>query len=239
MPPLGREAAPVGPRLPSLGVASTDGDRLKGQFHHVERRLRDWPMVPVGIKGWPTLEPRARGERGGATVSRHQAWSADVATLTLRSLPPSERLILPALQRVQADFGWIPDEAVDLIAAELNVSRAEVVGVLTYYHDLRQSPPPDVQVQVCVAEACQSVGSRALVGGLEAAYGVPLGARVEEIAERGGSADPTAIRVEFSAVYCLGNCALGPAAMVGGRLVGRCDVDRISEAVARAQEVRA
>ncbi len=163
--------------------------------------------------------------KGGATVSFHQAWSAETVALTLRSLPPSERLILPALQRVQQIFGWIPDEAVDLIAAELNVSRAEVVGVLTYYHDLRQSPPPDVHVQVCVAEACQSVGSRELVASLEAAYGVPLGSRVDD--------------VEFSAVYCLGNCALGPAAMVGGRLVGRCDVDRISEAVARAQEVRA
>jgi formate dehydrogenase subunit gamma len=163
--------------------------------------------------------------KGGATVSRHQAWSAETVALTLRSLPPSERLILPALQRVQQIFGWIPDEAVDLIAAELNVSRAEVVGVLTYYHDLRQSPPPDVHVQVCVAEACQSVGSRELVASLEAAYGVPLGSRVDD--------------VEFSAVYCLGNCALGPAAMVEGRLVGRCDVDRIREAVARAQEVRA
>lgn len=154
-----------------------------------------------------------------------QAWSVEEAAGLLRSLPPAERLILPALQRVQHAFGWIPDEAVDLIAAELNVSRAEVVGVLTYYHDLRQSPPPDVHVQVCVAEACQSVGSRQLVNDLESAYGVPLGERV------GG--------VEVSAVYCLGNCALGPAAMVNGRLIGRCDVDRVRDAVARAQEVPA
>jgi formate dehydrogenase subunit gamma len=172
-------------------------------------------------------------------VPRHQAWSADAASSVLSALPPAERLILPALQRIQHVFGWVPDEAVDLIAAELNVSRAEVVGVLTYYHDLRQSPPPDVHVQVCVAEACQSVGSREFVAGLEAAYGVPLGARAEEIAKRGGSADPTAIRIEFSAVYCLGNCALGPAAMVDGRLLGRCDTERIRDAVARAQEVRA
>ena len=154
-----------------------------------------------------------------------QAWSVEAAASLLRSLPPAERLILPALQRIQHAFGWIPDEAVDLIAAELNVSRAEVVGVLTYYHDLRQSPPPEVHVQVCVAEACQSVGSRALVGDLEAAYGVPLGERVDG--------------VEFTAVYCLGDCALGPAAMVNGRLIGRCDVERIRDAVARAQEVRA
>lgn len=158
-------------------------------------------------------------------MPRHQAWSADAAVAALREMPQAERLILPALQRVQQAFGWIPDEAIDLIAADLNVSRAEVVGVLTYYHDLRQSPPPDVHVQVCVAEACQSVGSRGLVRDLEAAYGVPLGERIDG--------------VEFTGVYCLGNCALGPAAMVEGRLVGRCDVDRIRQAVARAQEVRA
>lgn len=155
----------------------------------------------------------------------HQAWSVDTGASALRSLPAAERLILPALQRIQQVFGWVPDESVDLIAGELNVSRAEVVGVLTYYHDLRQSPPPEVHVQVCVAEACQAVGSRQFVRDLEAAYGVPLGERVDG--------------VEFSAVYCLGDCALGPAAMVEGRLLGRCDVVRIRDAVARAQEVRA
>ena len=155
----------------------------------------------------------------------HQAWSVPAGTAVVASIPPAERLILPALQRVQAVFGWIPDEAVDVVAAELNVSRAEVVGVLTYYHDLRQSPPPDVHVQVCVAEACQSVGSREFVSDLEAAYGVRLGERIDG--------------VELSAVYCLGNCALGPAAMVDGRLIGRCDVERIRDAVALAQEVRA
>lgn len=158
-------------------------------------------------------------------MPRHQAWSVETGAQALRALPAPERLILPALQRIQQVFGCVPDEAVDLIAAELNVSRAEVVGVLTYYHDLRQSPPPDVHVQVCVAEACQSVGSRSLVNDLEATYGVPLGERADG--------------VEFTAVYCLGNCALGPAAMVDGRLVGRCDVGRVRDAVARAQEVRA
>jgi formate dehydrogenase subunit gamma len=158
-------------------------------------------------------------------VPGHQVWSVEVGSQALRALPPAERLILPALQRIQSVFGWVPDESVDLIAAELNVSRAEVVGVLTYYHDLRQSPPPEVHVQVCVAEACQSVGSRQLVSDLEAAYGVPLGQRADG--------------VEFAAVYCLGDCALGPAVMVQGRLLGRCDAARVRDAVAHAQEVRA
>ena len=154
-----------------------------------------------------------------------QPWSTDRAVAVIRDMPRAERLILPSLQRIQSTFGWVPDEAIDVVAAELNVSRAEVVGVLTYYHDLRQSPPPEVHVQVCVAEACQSVGSRQLVSDLEAAYGVPLGERADG--------------VELSAVYCLGNCALGPAAMIEGRPLGRCDVERIRDAVARAQEVRA
>lgn len=152
-------------------------------------------------------------------------WSTEAAAATLRSLPLDERLILPALQRVQEEFGWIPDEAVDVIAAELNVSRAEVVGVLTYYHDLRQSPPPDVRVQVCVAEACQSLGSRTLESAIGATYGVSLGERLDG--------------VEFAKVYCLGNCALGPAVVINGRLIGRCDIDRVEAAIAAAQEVRA
>jgi formate dehydrogenase subunit gamma len=158
-------------------------------------------------------------------VSAYTPWSIEAAASALGALPPAERLILPALQRIQHVFGWVPEESVDLVAADLNVSRAEVVGVLTYYHDLRQSPPPDVHVQVCVAEACQSVGSRQFVSDLEAVYGVALGERVDG--------------VELSAVYCLGNCALGPAAMVDGRLIGRCDAVLIRDAVARAQEVRA
>jgi len=162
---------------------------------------------------------------GVRLVTDRARWSVEAGEETVRALPAPERLILPALQRIQHVFGWVPDESIDLIAAELNVSRAEVVGVLTYYHDLRQSPPPDVHVQVCVAEACQSVGSRGLVSDLEASYGVPLGQRVDG--------------VEFAAVYCLGNCALGPAAMVEGRLLGRCDVTGIRDAVARVQEVRA
>lgn len=158
-------------------------------------------------------------------VTGHQAWSVEAATVILQALPNEERLMLPALQRIQEVFGWIPDESVRLIAKELNVSRAEVVGVLTYYHDLRQSPPPAVCVQVCVSEACQAVGARPLAASLEAVYGVPLG--------------ETHDGVEFAKVYCLGNCALGPAAMVNGRLLGRCDVERVGAAIASAQAVLA
>lgn len=143
----------------------------------------------------------------------------------LDAVPAHDRLILPCLQRVQHAFGHITDEAVDAVAEFLNVSRAEVIGVLTYYHDLRRTPPPAVAVAVCVAEACQAQGVRSLVGEIEREFGVTVGAQ-----NPGGT-------IEFAKTYCLGNCALGPAVMVDGRLLGRCDIATVTAAVARAREV--
>ncbi len=144
----------------------------------------------------------------------------------LESLPADERLILPCLQHVQRSFGFVADDAVDAVAEFLNVSRAEVIGVLTYYHDLRRTPPPAVAVGVCVAEACQAQGARSLVGAIEAEFGVRVGA--------GKTGGP----IEFAKTYCYGNCALGPAVMVNGRLIGRCDLTTLRDAVDHAREVR-
>jgi formate dehydrogenase subunit gamma len=144
----------------------------------------------------------------------------------LAALPAHERLILPCLQAIQRDFGFVPEDSVDAVAGFLNVSRAEVVGVLTYYHDLRRTPPPAVVVGVCVAEACQAAGVRPLIEQIEHDFGVSVGA--------GTPGGP----VEFAKVYCLGNCALGPAIMVNGRLVGRCDIGRVRAAVIEAQVIR-
>lgn len=142
----------------------------------------------------------------------------------LEALPADERLILPCLQHLQRALGFVAEDAVDAVAGFLNVSRAEVVGVLTYYHDLRRTPPPAVSVGLCVAEACQAQGARALAGALEAEFGLRLGQQ-----NPGGP-------IELAKVYCLGNCALGPAAMVGGRLIGRCDLAAVKTAVTHARE---
>ena len=150
-------------------------------------------------------------------MSGHAPWSATAAREVLDGLPPHGRLMLPALQSLQSIFGYIPDEALDVVADVLNVSRAEVYGVLTFYHDLRRTPPPRAEVRLCVAEACQAQGSRALVTEVEQAYGVALG-------EIGGD-------VELKEVFCLGDCALGPAAMINGRLLGRCTVESVRLAV--------
>ena len=144
-----------------------------------------------------------------------QQSESGVATV-LAAVPIEERLILPCLQRIQQSFGYIKDEWLDSVAEFLNVSRAEVVGVMSYYHDLRPDPPPAVTVGVCVAEACQAQGVRPLWNAIES--------------------EPHNPSVEFSKVYCFGNCALGPAAMVNGRLMGRCDLPAIRAAVRRVLE---
>ena len=157
----------------------------------------------------------------GKATSGQPAATAE-ATL-LEALPPEERLILPCLQHIQRASGYISDSAVNTVAEFLNVSRAEVIGVLTYYHDLRRTSPPAVVVGVCVAEACQAAGARSLIEQIENDFGVRLGA--------GTGSGP----IEFTKIYCLGNCALGPAVMVNGRLVGRCDISRVRAAVVDVQ----
>lgn len=145
------------------------------------------------------------------------AWSVDSGRAVLANLPERERLILPALQALQSTFGYVPDDALDVVADTLNVSRAEVYGVLTFYHDLRTAPPAANVVRLCVAEACQAQGSRELVAEVERAYGVAMGSQTDA--------------VEVAEVFCLGDCALGPAAMVNGTLIGRCTLERIAEVV--------
>jgi formate dehydrogenase subunit gamma len=115
---------------------------------------------------------------------------------------------------MQERFGYVHDDAVALVAETFNVSRADVHGVLTYYHDLRTTPAPTRCIQICVAEACQSVGSRELVAAVEK----KLGKKIDE-----SNSD-----VEIKSAYCFGNCALGPAAMVDGELVGRASVEKVT-----------
>jgi formate dehydrogenase subunit gamma len=122
-----------------------------------------------------------------------------------------EGALLPILHDVQDAFGCIPDAAVPLIAQALNLSRAEVHGTLTFYHDFRRAPAGRRVVKLCQAEACQARGGRAVTAAAEAALGVRLGAT---------TADG---EVTLEPVYCLGLCASGPAALVDGRPVGRLD----------------
>jgi len=123
--------------------------------------------------------------------------------------------LLEILHAVQERVGYVPPEALATIAAALNLSRAEVHGVVSYYHDFHTAPQGRHVVKLCRAEACQAVGAQALYDHICASEGIGTG----------GTTTDGALTVE--AAYCLGNCALGPAALVDGRLVARLTRERI------------
>ncbi|MEV4625933.1 formate dehydrogenase subunit gamma [Micromonospora sp. NPDC049523] len=123
--------------------------------------------------------------------------------------------LLPILHRIQAEFGWIDQQVVPVLAAELNLSRADVHGVITFYTDFRSEPAGRTTVKLCRAEACQSVGAEKVVAHAEQVLGIKVGQTTPD-----GS-------VTLEQVFCLGNCALGPAAQVNGRVVGRLDPRRL------------
>lgn len=138
----------------------------------------------------------------------HSPWSIDAAIAVLEPLRAEPGPVLIALQAISGEFGYVPSEAVALIANTFNVSRADVHGVLTFYHDLRTTPALANEIKICVAEACQAVGSRDLEKVLKATY-----------------AD------QVCGVFCFGNCALGPAVMVNGKLIGRATPAKVAEEI--------
>jgi formate dehydrogenase subunit gamma len=133
-----------------------------------------------------------------------------------------EGALLPILHAIQAEYGHIPQAAIPLIADSLNLTRAEVHGVVSFYHDFRERPAGRHVIKLCRAEACQSVGATALAERVLARLGLGWG----------GTTADGAVTVE--AVYCLGLCACGPAALVDGRVVGRVDDARMTAIMAEA-----
>jgi len=127
--------------------------------------------------------------------------TSDLAAILARHAG-AEGALLPILHEVQAAFGCVSSEAERAIAAALNLSRAEVHGVVSFYHDFTAAPDPRPHVQLCRAEACQARGVEALVAAAEAAAGE---------------------RVRLTTVYCLGLCSAGPAARVSDEVHARLD----------------
>ena len=125
--------------------------------------------------------------------------------------------LLPILHAVQEALGFVPPDAVGLIAKALNLSRAEVHGVVTFYHYFRTERGGRHVVHLCRAEACQSLGATALEKHAKRSLGVDF---------HGTSADGT---VTLEPVYCLGNCALGPSLMIDEDLKGRVSPERFDE----------
>jgi formate dehydrogenase subunit gamma len=131
--------------------------------------------------------------------------------------------MLPILHDLQEQFGYIDDRTIPLIADALNVSRAETLGVISFYHDFRRAPIDGRILKLCRAESCQAMGCEELVSHLAVRHGVKVD----------GADDRSDLHVE--SVYCLGNCALSPAALLDGEPIGRLDCDRIDAIAAGAQ----
>lgn len=145
----------------------------------------------------------------------------DTATLTARideilaAHTGREGPLLPILHDIQAEYGHIPQDCLPQIARALNISRAEVHGVVSFYHDFREVPAGRHVVKLCRAEACQAMGADTVAAHARAKLGVDW----FETTPNGA--------VTLEPVFCLGLCACGPAAMVDGKLMGRVDAAKI------------
>jgi len=155
-----------------------------------------------------------------SNLSAAERGAVEEACAQLKSLPGA---LLPILHAVQDKLGFVPPDAVALIAAELNLSRAEVHGVISFYHYFRTMKPGRKVLRLCRAEACQAVGAHALEAHAKRALAIDFH---ETTADGAITLEP---------VYCLGNCALGPSVMVDDRLVGRVSEGRFDEIVEQAR----
>lgn len=142
----------------------------------------------------------------------------------LHNHAPQQENLLPALHAIQDALGFIPPESVAGIASAFNLSRAEVHGVITFYHHFRTTPPAKHAIHICRAEACQSMGADQLLAHAERTLGCGLHAKS---ADDMFSLDP---------VYCLGQCATSPAIMIDDDLHARVTPARFDQLVAKVQE---
>ncbi|MFC6364572.1 formate dehydrogenase subunit gamma [Nonomuraea thailandensis] len=130
--------------------------------------------------------------------------------------------LLPILHSLMEELGHVDPAAIPILADELNLSRADVHGVVTFYHDFRQTPPGRTTVRICRAEACQAVGGNELVDRARSRIGVGLGETTPDGA------------ITLEQVFCLGNCALGPSVQVGDRLYGRVGAQELDRLLGEA-----
>ena len=151
-----------------------------------------------------------------------QPWDTEVASRVIAQHRSRDGAVLPILHALRERFGYIDKAATALVAEALNISKAEIHGVVTFYHDFRRAPVEGDVLKLCRAEACQSMGCEDLVAHLAAVHGV----------EPDKTQPGAPLHVET--VYCLGNCALSPAALLNGDPIGRLDRAAIDAIAARA-----
>ncbi len=159
-------------------------------------------------------------QNGSATAAAvSAAWDEGEARGIIARLVGLAGAALPILHALQERFGHVPEAAVPLVAEALNLSRAEVHGTVSFYHDFRRHPPGRHVLKLCRAEACQSVGAAALAEHAKASLGVNW---------HGTTADGA---VTLEPVFCLGLCACGPSALVDGEPMAFLDADALDAAV--------
>jgi formate dehydrogenase subunit gamma len=157
------------------------------------------------------------GAAASTSATAAQLAAVDDAIARLRDLPGA---LLPILHAIQDKLGFVPPASVERIARGLNISQADVHGVITFYHDFRSAPPGRHVLKLCRAEACQAMGSQRIEAHLERKLGVGMHATTADGA------------VTLEPVYCLGNCALSPSLQCDGHLHGRMDEQRVDALLA-------
>ena len=153
---------------------------------------------------------------GFASLPRFAPWDRERAQALIASRAHEKGAMLPILHDLMGEFGFIPDDAIPLIAEALNVSKAETVGVISFYHDFRRAPVDRPVLKICRAESCQAAGCEGLVEHLASRHGLVVDGH-------GGGA------VEVETIYCLGHCAASPAAMLDGEPLAALTPARIDQ----------
>ena len=156
-------------------------------------------------------------------MSVYEPWDTKRGADIIAEHSHLEGATLVILHALQEAFGYVPEAAIPMVAEALNLSRAEVHGTVTFYHDFRRKPAGKHVLKLCRAEACQAAGGDAVAARAEAKLGVKIGNTTPDE------------RVTLEPIYCLGLCATAPSAMIDGRVVGMLDEARIDALIAEAQ----
>ena len=150
-----------------------------------------------------------------------EEYKPETASEIIAGFDSKPELLVQILHAFMDRFGFIGDAAVRQLAEELNMSRADVHGVVSFYHDFRTEPAATHVVKICEAEACQAMGSRALSEHAKQSLGIDMHESSDD--------------VTLEPIYCLGNCACSPAIMVDGKTFGRVSAERFDEIVAQVR----
>jgi formate dehydrogenase subunit gamma len=156
-------------------------------------------------------------------MAPYASWDEKHAAEIIGGFTSMSGATLPILHALQDAFGFITERAVEMVAEALNLSRAEVHGVVSFYHDFRRELPGRHVLKLCRAEACQSMGADALAARAKSELGIDW---------HGTTADG---RVSLEPVFCLGLCSCAPAAMIDGKLVGRLTETSLASTLAKAR----